>query len=291
MEKAKPHSRRGDVLRLLAEHGPLSGRAIMQCVHPVMDRRRLSEVIGRLKRYGWVGSKTQYGSFGDPLYYYLNTEPHARHCVAAHIGIDPIQIRPPFFRRIDLIHSDHCALWKEYFKRKFPSALILRDHEFHHLDVGKKLLMSHMDDNDLNPDMLLVFRRPEYSRPVSVAVEVERNIKGPTRLARKLNKYAAETYLDGVIYFCEADVQTTLIHNSYRKNVLNGINRVSHYGNNFMLFSNSAFRGFDQDPMMVNASGNSVCLRQWLNILLTTEEHQRDDSMFEVPITLSCKQG
>lgn len=287
MEKAKPHSRRADVLKLLAEHGPMSGRAIMQCVRPPMNRRRLSEVIGRLKKYGWVSCKNQYGSLGDPLYYFLAHKTFARHAVARHIGIDPAYIRPPFFRRIDLIHSDHCALWKEYFKRKFPDALILRDHEFHYLDVGNRLLMSHREDNDLNPDMLLVFRRPEFSRPASIAVEIERNIKGPTRLARKLCKYAAETYLDGVIYFCEADVRPNLIHTSYRDNVLKDINRVSHFGHNFVLFSNSEFQGFDRQPEMFNSFGKAVCLGEWMSTLLRTEEYQRDESMFAVPMTLS----
>jgi hypothetical protein len=140
---------------------------------------------------------------------------------------------------------------------------------------------------DLNPDMLLVFRRPGFSRPVSIAVEIERNIKGPSRLARKLRKYAAETYLDGVIYFCEGEVRLNLIHNSYRKNVLKDVNRVSHFGHNFVLFSNSEFHGFDRHPEMFNSFGKAVSLSDWVSTLLRTEEYQRDDSVFAVPMTMS----
>ncbi|NCN41864.1 hypothetical protein GW916_11530 [bacterium] len=288
MEKAKPHSRRADVLRLLVEHGTMSAAAIVACIDPPIQPRRFREVIARLKKYEWIRSKQQFGDTHGQLFYFVSTKARARRAVADHLGLEIGEIRPPFFRRTDLIHSDHCALWKEYLGRRFPDALILRDHEFHYLDVGNKLLMSHREDNDLNPDMLLVFRRPEFSRPVCIAVEVERNVKGPARLARKLQKYASETYLDGIIYFCEAEVRQVKIKESYRNSVLSGVNRISHFGDNFALMSDSAFCGFSVEPEMFNSAGKRVSLADWVNTLLNSEEYQRDNDMFPVLAAGGC---
>jgi len=288
MEKPKPHSRRSDVLRLLVEHGIMSSSAVQSCLVPPIEPRRFREVIARLKRYGWLQSKQQYGATHGPLYYFVSTKSPARRGVADHLGISVDEIRPPFFRRPDLIHSDHCALWKEFLKRRFKNVLLLRDHEFHYLDVGNKLLMSHREDNDLNPDLLMIFRRPGFSRPVSIAVEIERSIKGPARLARKLTKYASETYLDGIIYFCEAEVRQVKIKESFKSNVLSSTNRVSHFGENFALLSDSTFSGFDRDPEMFNSCGERVSLDHWVNTLLSSEEYQRDNDMFRVPAAGGC---
>lgn len=282
MKIAKPHSRRGDVLRLLVEHGAMSASAIMACIDPPIRPRRFREVIARLRRYRWIHAMRTFDDTRGPLYYFIRTDARARRAVADHLGIGMSDIRPPFFRRIELIHSDHCALWKEFLRRRFPNALILRDHEFHYLDVGNKLLMSHREDNDVNPDMLLVFRRPEFSRPVSIAVEIERTLKGQARLARKLKKYACETYLDGVIYFCEAEVRQVKIKESYRSNVLVETNRISHFGENFALLTDSAFRGFANEPEMFNADGKRVSLNDWVSTLLKSEEYERDNGMFPV---------
>jgi len=283
MDKVLPHARRRQVFSLLAEHGPLSKRGLMACLEPPIARRRLYEVLQRLLE-GRLLTQRLYRGLGKSAFFYeISKEPRMVDAVSQIIGKDLTAIRSPYFRRIELIHSENCAIWKEVFKRLFPQARIIREHEFYGNGEVSQLLLSQGNDRETDPDLLLIFESKVDGSPISVAIEIERNPKSKVRLARKLRKYAAQSRLDGVIYICEEHSLSERLRGVYNSWVLRDALRVKQYGSNFILFSDGAFDQGAGEPMMFNAALESVSLKTWMHKLLNTACSSRRDLNFRSP--------
>ena len=283
MDKVLPHVRRRQVFSLLVEHGPLSMRGLMACLEPSIQRKRLYEVLQRLRKSRLVTQRLYLGLGKSAFFYDITKEPKLMDMVSRVIGSDIAKARRPHFRRIEMIHSENCAIWKEVFKRLFPEARIIREHEFYGNREVSQLLLSQGDDRETDPDLLLIFKSKVDDGPVSVAIEIERTPKSRVRLIRKLRKYARQTRLDGVIYICEETALSERLRGVYNSWVLNDALRVKHYGNNFILFTDGVFNPAQGEPMMFNAALENVSLTAWMHQLKHTATSSRRDLKFRSP--------
>jgi|GEM_PF-1663975 len=280
MTKSLKGIRSAQVLKLLAEHGPMSVEAIRQCMVPEIQKRRLNEIIQRLCGWHLLERRTFPGLGPSAAFYSIKQSSASRAVVGEMLDVSEDRLLHPHFRRVELLHSNSCALWKEYFKRLFPDFTVLRDFEFYGDKELSRLLLIGRDDRDMNPDIVLISSDTNDHQRRIVAVEIERNPKSKERLARKLAKYATEAHLDGVIYLCEGSTSFERIRNVYSSTVLQQALRIKHYGSHFVLFSNSSFKGFDHAPQMVNARLENVNFEKWIQQLLAVKMSARRDHSF-----------
>ena len=280
MDKILPHVRRKQMFQLLAEHGPLSRRGLKACLYPPIEQRRLYEVIKRLLSGGLI-VKRHYKSLGkDAQYYQLTQQPEQLEKVAKVLGVNFGELRQPHFSRIEMFHSETCAVWKELLKHLFPEARILREHEFYGDEQVSKLLLARGEDNETRPDLLIIAKSKVAYGSVTVAVEIEKNPKSRVRLLRKLIKYATQSRLDGIIYVCEDTSLSDRLLNIYNSRVLDGALRIKHYGNNFFLFTDGTINLERTEPRMFNAALEPVSLINWITKLLNIEARSRRDAKF-----------
>lgn len=272
--------RRHQILRLLIEHGPMSFAGIKLCIYPTITRRSLFKSLKILRDRNFIEVRRTPSTGDKALFYLLKQKPESIKRVCDLLQIAPDTIRPPYFRRAELLHSDSCAIWKEYLKRTFPESLVLRDHEFFGSVAINKLLMNSGNERDLLPDILMIFPRKTHSQPLTIAVEIERNAKSVARLVRRLIKVATESRVDGTIYFCEGNVDFYWMRAVYQSKVLKRAQRINHFGNNFVIFTNSIFQAFDTPPQMFNAALENISLSRWIDVLLNSENGDRRDSKF-----------
>jgi hypothetical protein len=219
---------------------------------------------------------------GSAVYYQIRHKPEVLGEVACKIGTDPDTLRPPNPRHQELIHSEACAVWAENLKLLFPSARIMREHRFASDLAATQELLSDGNDYELRPDLLLLQEVGEELDRLSVAVEIERSRKSDTRIITKLEKYATETHLDGVIYFCETDMISERIRLLYKCKILDGARRVKHYADNFFLFSDVTSVTMNSEPLLRNAANQCVSLKRWMQYCEDNPRNTRRDTNFNI---------
>ena len=220
---ALPYERGKQVLKILAEYGPLSRRALHTLLEPGLEDRRLRDCLQRLCERGLLTKKYDrifQNSHNAALYYQIARNPHARRNVASLIGITPDQLDVPGPKHQALIHWEECALWADQFKRKFPQAKVLRENQFFGDPVIQNILKNKDNPFETNPDLLILHPSPADDDPTAVAVEIEKNRKSSKRIFNKLKKYASATLLDGVIYICDTDAILQSIDVIFKSRVL-----------------------------------------------------------------------
>jgi hypothetical protein len=274
----KPYERQPQVLRLLAEHGPLSAQGIRACLSPPPSPRALRFVLQRLYRHRLLARR--YDRVSRHVFHQLAQNPLARNLVAASISLPSEELVQPHFRHAELLHSEDCAIWCELLRLILPNVRVQRDYQFSACVEAQEILLSRGEERDLAPDILLVAPTPNGTDRIYIAVEIERSAKGEKRLIRKLRKYAEQTRLDGLIYICgSASIQRKLLA-VYKSKVADRALRISHYADDFFLFADGRADIRSGEPLMLNAAGKNVPLRSWMRTLGETKDDKNDDSVF-----------
>jgi hypothetical protein len=275
-------SRGIQILNLLKQNGPLSFRGLKEMIKPEIKDRRLHSSLARLSKNGLVKKRHEKVFRGAGVYYQLVQNILARERLALVLGCSSKDVHQSFFRSRELMHTEACALWADRLQRLFPDAKIVREFEFYNTASAHEILLTHKNDSELLPDLLLTFDGASGLSKVFIAVEIERCRKSKTRLINKLRKYADETALDGVIYFCDDSEVSEPVKSIYNRKIGHKSIRVSHYADYFILFSDDLHKQIQSNTQMLNASNSSVSLTSWINHLRQVPLTSRRSKNFEV---------
>lgn len=271
----KPYSRGKQVLKTLSDHGPLSHRGLTYILQPKMKSRRLRDALQRLKKHGFVQTKTESVS-GNTQFFRLTHNSH----ILRHLK-DKYNISPAYdILPRELAHSEGCAMWAESLKRVFPEAVILRDYNFASNNLAAEVLLLERGDFESRPD-LLISLPAKVSQKITIAVEFERTKKSDARLLKKIRKYTNESRLDGVIYICSTDTIGDRIKMIYRSQVLSKTQRIEHYGEYFFMFSDRFFPADTIPPSLTSSSNRNISLTDWMTTLSKGYLTARRDVQFE----------
>lgn len=258
-------SSRIQILATLKECGVLSSAALFS-IAGTASKRAFRYSLAGLVSNGLVSKRLQGASGGKSVYYQLSQDLKARSTAARLLCCSVGSLSQSAFRGRDLPHVEGCGLMRAYLKKRFPDARILSEAEIIADPVAKDLLLWKQGETEFLPDVLLILKY-ETGTLVSVAFEVERCRKSDTRVVKKLSKYASQTKLDGVVYFCEADHLTQTIRSLYRAKALTKAVRIRYYADDFLLLgaSHSVSRGLPS--ILLNAGGKETNLSDWVGSL------------------------
>jgi hypothetical protein len=278
--KAKSYERRRDLLRILAEHGPMTITGLEACLTRQSDRRSLRDVLARLYRRGILARR--HDQITRRVFHQIGQNPRALRQAAEILNTTEAALSSPHFRHAELLHSEQCAIWTEYLRLFFPTAKVQRDFQFASKPEAQNLLLSRAEGRDLLPDILLRQEAQAPCRKIAVAFEIERTFKSKARLHKKLRKYAEQTRLNGLVYVTNSSSLQGRILEIYQSKVMDRALRISHYGKHFLLFSDSTFDRTTCEPRMVNSKLEDVSLSAWITTLLETKDTGRNDDKFKL---------
>lgn len=277
-----PHARGPQILTLLTKHGPLSHRGLSQIIEPKINRVRLNEVLQRLIKKQFIVKRYDRVFRGAGVFYQINQNKLFWPQISKKINCSPNFLSQIQFRPIEHHHSEACAIWATIFESMFENICVLRDFEIPSSPLAMRLLIQLENERDMLPDLLLLISNPSCDQIATVAVEIERYMKTDARTILKLKKFANESLLDGVIYFCDNDGISSRLSRLYNSNVRASANRINNYGEHFMLFKSSLDTGKINSITLQNAMNEDVLLTSWMSILASKKPHERHDVDFKV---------
>ncbi len=276
----RPFGRGPQILLTLAEHGPLSARGLTRMLTPTIQRKKLNEALGRLLRRNLI-IKLHARLFGDGgIFYQINQNPKVWGEVSLMTGLATKSLFQPQFRSVELIHSEACAIWATALERLNPHSILLRDFSLRNSRMARQILLEVDNDIDLIPDLLIAVLSDDRKTLVSVAVEIERYMKTDLRTLIKLNRFAAGSRLDGVIWLCDNDGISERLKRLYNTRVKDRAHRINNYGSNFMLFQDECFPASIPTFSLQNAENKSVDFNLWIRELQSKNLHERFDAKF-----------
>lgn len=277
-EKIRPGSRRIQILRILYEHGPLPIRTLLKLIQPPMTERRLQDSIKRLFKNNLVIQKFDTLPRNSGHYYQISQRLPARISIGKLLGLEPTKLLQPHFRGQELTHLETCAIWADRLRLLFPNARVVQDFRFNEDSGIQRVLMSDSADLELKPDLFIQFSEKEGSGRLSVGIEIERTRKTKKRLLNKLRKLSSKTLLDGVIYLCDKDSIRDNLEQIYSSQVRHRAIRTQHYGANFFLFGSTSLPEDTDYPKLINADGQLVNMKDWVQFLGHQSPRLRRDS-------------
>lgn len=280
-----PHGRGPQILKVLAEHGPLSTRGLLEILAPQTNATRLREVLQRLQRKKFVLKMFDKHFGGTGVFYKITQSDEYWPEIAKIVDCNPKLLFQPQFRKAELIHSERCAVWVEKLKQLLPDAQMIRDYMISSSESAKACLQSYGDDKELLPDILAILPSHAGNKPVNIAFEIERTIKSGRRITHKLKKYCNESKLDGVIYICEDTAIAKRVRTIYRNHILKDALTINNYGDNFILFQDSVDASDLAHAKTYNSALMPVNLYSWFQQLLRYVPDKRYDSTFAVQLS------
>jgi hypothetical protein len=275
------------ILDLLRRYGPLSFRGVKSMIEPPIKDRRLHDAIARVHRNGFVEKRLERVFRGAGVFYQITQDKKKQTDVASILECRPEDLRQPFFRNRELLHAESCAMWTHSLKSAFPEALIIRDFEFYGNPIAQQVLLTDRNNYELRPDMLMTFVSNSGASLTSVAFEIERSRKSERRLIAKLNKYASETLLDGVVYICDSKQTSEPVRRTYESRIMERSLRIRHYKEHFLLFQNEEKKVNAVGAQTFNALSKPVSLEKWIQKLRSTQFTARRDQSF-TDSAISC---
>lgn len=279
MSNEQSYRKRGsELLKLLADHGPVSIQMLHKMTLPPMPKKNLRQSLGILKKKNLIDTLSV-----DPqtVYYQISQALPNRKATAEILESHHDSLVQPLLRRQDWFHNQWCEYWALSIKRLFPEAQIVREHTIDSHDLAKRLLQVQGQDFELMPDLLLIFPRNGKNESMSVAFEIERTRKSNERIMRKFKKYMNGTLIDGLIYICDTGRLSETIRELYQNKLLANSQRVRHYGDHFFLFSDTLGGGGTMLDRLYNAKAEQVSFADWCHQLLTTKRTLRRDAQFK----------
>ncbi|MGE4131960.1 MAG: hypothetical protein AB7F86_10000 [Bdellovibrionales bacterium] len=211
------------------------------------------------------------------MFYSVSQDSQTRTRLAAVLNCQPDDLVQDFYHNRNWMHDEICELLIHQFQSAFPTVSVIREKAFGKSELARNIMMVKHDDLDFRPDFLMIFSEGVESRPVSIAVELERTRKSDQRLVRKLRKYAMKTRVDGIVYICRTDRLADTIRLLFKDKQLENSGRIGHYGQNFILFTDAENSTDIFSEQLYNTLGEHISLKEWLNYLrLTTPDERRD---------------
>jgi hypothetical protein len=275
-----PGSRSKQILKLLAEHGPLSSRTLQIILQPAIQSRRLRDSLKRLSDRGYISRRYDRIFGGAGCVYQITRDQDHWPAIHQQLGnADSEVFEQIYFSHRELHHMQSCAIWAEALRQWLPEAAVKRDHVYSRDQALLKDLMLKDSDSTL-PDILLIVPTENPRVQVRVAVEIERTRKTERRLAQKLSKFAAKSCLDGVIYISESDRILDVIRAIYSSRLMKKALRISHYGQHFLMLSRGEKTQDGADLKMANATLGNMTLKTWLAELIAKSCNYRRDAAF-----------
>ncbi len=265
--KKRAAPRCGEVVQLLTTHQALSSGTIRVLLNPPVSRRRTLDILATLTKDGTIFKRSFRMFGGHSVFYELSTPLRA-------------QLNLPRVYSANLVHSDFCAVAHEILRRRFPSARFSREHAIGRDPELRRVMAYQFDAPDSLPDILMSVPTADASRPIHIAVEIERMAKSELRLLRKFSKYAMRTHLDAVIYLSEDPGLLKLLRRFYQSRIIKDARRIAHYPNNFMLTGACPTRRHFELTNLQNSEGKLVLLAEWIQKLAETPPLLRRDSAF-----------
>lgn len=278
-KKDKPRSRRAQLLALLAEHGPLSVRAIHQMIQPERTQRHLHDSLTRLIKRGLVVNRTGDSRRSGRYFFQLGQTQDAIEQIARMLAVAPDSLIQTHFRSQELEHSEDCAIWTETLRRRLPNAVVEREYRLRSNNEALEVLQTSTSELNLIPDITIRLQNTNQEARW-IAIEVERVEKSRSRLYQKLRRMAAGSKLDGVIYLGHDVSVLEVVRSIYIKDVLPKAHRISKYGQSFIVFGTYGPKPTDS-ANVVRANGKTINLSAWISILCTAELWNRTDGLFE----------
>ena len=271
------YTRSREVMRLLSLYGPLHLSTIQHLIQPDIQREKLREVLLRLLRKDFISKRVEKLGAQGAIYYQITSCEITLKLVAKFMNASIDELRQPYFRRAELLHSQFCAIWADKLKRLYPNALIVPDYKMAQNNEAKKLLQLSFQEKDIYPDLLLVFPKKDIKPSVGIAVEIERTRKSSKRLLKKISKYTNRTLIDGVLYVCEKENISSIIMGIYKSKVMPKSYRIQHYEKNFFMFSYSICIDKIPNDEMFNGDSKSVLFPNWIKYLREVSHYERED--------------
>jgi DNA-binding HxlR family transcriptional regulator len=275
------------ILKILKDNGPLSFRGLKTIISPEIKDRRLHGSLARLVVKGLVTKRQERVFRGAGVFYQLTQNDSLRERIAFLLGCSTVDLRQPFFRSRELMHTESCALWAHKLQALFPSAKLIRDFQFYRDDRVHEVMLTQKNEYELLPDLLMILDGTMGGPKVSVAFEIERSRKSKSRILTKLRKYADETVLDGVVYLCESEQISEPVALIYKTKISTKSLRISHYGDCFLLLTKQMEASEQEKIKMYTSNGSDVSLEAWIDNFLKIPLTLRRSKNFEVG-AVSC---
>jgi hypothetical protein len=265
------------VVGLLREHGPLSGRVIESLLDPPIAKRKCQEVLQRLKSAGLI--ERLEGHFPDTAgsYYALPRSRGDKKRLASFLGVEAEDFQVCFVRDAELRHGSQCAIWAEYFKKIYPESKVVRDWEMTKYPeiVGR---LAGLHDEFIYPDIFLLFKGGGSAQRIVVAIEVERTLKTIERLKVKTKAMVYQTSFDGVLYVCSDYRIAEAVRSAFLSQEVQRSQRIGGYVDDFILYTNYEALSGPIGSYCVNSRLVTREIHEWLSYLRLIPMRDRTSS-------------
>ena len=266
-----------EILSVLKDHGQLTARALNKMIVPRMNHKKLVRALERLQEKGLVEKRD--GEFRRP-YYFLSQAPVLRTAISGILKCHPDELIQPLLKRKDWHHQELCEYWIYLLKKVFPEATIVRDRHMKQEERASDIMFAELCEQDLYPDILLIFPKQEGIMQTSLAVEIERTRKSNERLIRKLKNYTTATSVSGVLYVCDSGRLADTIRLLYQTKANHRLGRSHFYPEHYFLFSDAIDTSDNPLSRIFSAEGRRVNMRDWSVPVQSHEWYKRRDEMF-----------
>jgi DNA-binding Lrp family transcriptional regulator len=275
--KVKCFDRTRQILGLLKNHGPLSFRPLAKMIMPAIKDKKLHASLSRMTKAGLIEKRHERLFRGAGVFYQISQNLTDRKRAATILACSADDLLQPEFRYRELLHTQECAIWGHMFKQQYPSAQLIRDFEFINYEVARQYLSVTNNEPELNPDLLIILPASEYGFSIAIGVEIERTRKPHSKIVEKLNKYANETFVDGVIYVCSQNQIIETVRELYQRRIAPTNMRVKHYAKHFFMFSDAVDIHNSSIENVYNLDLKSSSLNKWITYLGATSFNFRRD--------------
>ena len=267
-----------EILFLIADYNPISIDILERLIEPKVSKKRIRKSLWRLRRNGLI---EMLPTGGQSFLYQLNQSQRSRQTAQRKMKLNKSVSNQPLLRRQDWFHNQWSFVWESLIKRSFPECSIIRENSLGSDEAARGVLLIDQRDHDVLPDFLMTLPATDKFEQVAIAFEIERTRKSEKRLLRKFSKYLNQTRIDGVIYICDSGRLSETIRIIYREKLISKSLRVNHYGENFLLLSDSLSGGAETPTRLFNSIGEYTDLANWINTLRYTKATARRDSAFK----------
>lgn len=268
-----------DVLLALKKYGPMTRKTLALIVPSIKNERNFRRTLSLLCDRKLVSKRFENLNGGQTTVYQLNQNQGIRNILATYLDCKSEDLMQRDFRYREIYHEQIAAQIAFRLKAMIPESNVYRDYQLH-LDPRVQNVLPQINNVDFaRPDILLSLWN-NAGHAVSVAFEFERTEKSKQRLAQKLVSYSKESRLDGVVYIGSSDQIISNLREIFVDKVLEKSQRISHYGNNFLLCTTLSSDINNSLSLCLNAEMKTLNLVNWINVLTHTIEFERRNNSF-----------
>ncbi len=268
-----------DVLLALKKYGPMTRKTLMQVVPSIKNDRNFRRTLNLLCLRKLINKRFENLNGGQATVYQLNQNQGIREILMAYLDCKSEELNQRDFHYKEIYHEQIAVQIAFRLQEMFPTANVHRDYQLH-LNPKVQNILPQLNNIDFTkPDILLFFCN-NVGHSVSVAFEFERTQKSKQRLAQKLISYSRESRLDGVVYVGSADKIVSNLREIFAEKILEKSQRISHYGNNFLLCTTLNSDIKSSLSICLNVEMKPLSLINWVNVLNKTIEYDRRNNLF-----------